>query len=197
MWVLWDYVYRGPKDLRVAKVPFVWTLRRFFVGLVWACLVLLLWFVCVAFCVWFCYCIVVCLFVCLFVCLIFGELFRYVLLYTWTLKSTKKLERLEFQSVWATWSTSRQNWTVPNKTERQAFAFSMAACSCVKWAQVWHHRSAIRWFFSKLSISNCLAYWPRHFSRIYQTISANQGMNGTRTTFFGDTQLAKSFHGIP
>ena len=36
------YVYRGPKDLRVAKVPFVWTLRRFFVGLVWACLVLLL-----------------------------------------------------------------------------------------------------------------------------------------------------------
>ena len=118
-------------------------------------------------------------------------------IYTWTLKSTKKLERLEFQSVWATWSTSRQNWTVPNKTERQAFAFSMAACSCVKWAQVWHHRSAIRWFFSKLSISNCLAYWPRHFSRIYQTISANQGMNGTRTTFFGDTQLAKSFHGIP
>ena len=66
---------------------------------------------------------------------------------TWTLKSTKKNERLEFQSVWATWPTSRQNWTVPNKTERQAFAFSTAACSCVKWAQVWHHRPAIRWYF--------------------------------------------------
>ena len=58
-------MYRGPKDLRVAKVPFVWTFSRFFVGLVWACLVLLILFVCVAFCVWFCYCIV-CLFVCLF-----------------------------------------------------------------------------------------------------------------------------------
>ena len=36
------YVYRGPKDLRIAKVPFVWTFSRFFVGLVWACLVLLI-----------------------------------------------------------------------------------------------------------------------------------------------------------
>ena len=85
---------------------------------------------------------------------------------SWALKSSKNIERLGFQSVWATWSTSRQNWTIPNKTERPAFAFSTAACSYVKWAQVWHHRSAIRWYFQKLSISNCLAYWPRHFSRV-------------------------------
>lgn len=36
------YVNRGSKDLRIAKVPFVWTFFRFFVGLVWACLVLLI-----------------------------------------------------------------------------------------------------------------------------------------------------------